>query len=141
MKSSPCGPDTLPSFVVVKRACNVALHGNHSGLLNKHGASARTDTLATIEQQRPGKEIQLLQQLKQHSLSGNNQPVAVRIPILPQQNFGEGEFVLGLTSATSAGARLALFNMQPGAIFDAREKRKDCEDISKKSSVHISHSR
>lgn len=50
MKSSPCGPDVLLSFIVVKRACNVALHGDHSGLLNKHGASAKTETLATIEQ-------------------------------------------------------------------------------------------
>lgn len=30
--------------------------------------------------------------------------------------------------------------MQSGAIFDARKKQKDCEDIGNKSSVHISQS-
>lgn len=44
-------------------------------------------------------------------------------------------------STSSAATRLALFNMQPGAIFDAREKQKDYEDISKESSAHISHRR
>lgn len=89
MKSYPCGPDTPPSFVVVKRACNVALHGNHSGLLSKRGARAKADTLATTEQQRPRKENYLLEQPKQRSVSRDKQPmlmlpVAVRVPISPQ---------------------------------------------------------
>lgn len=33
-----------------KRACNVALHANHSELLNKRGVGARTDTLVTMKQ-------------------------------------------------------------------------------------------
>lgn len=56
------------------------------------------DTSATIEQERLRKENQVLEQPKQHSANSNNQlllmlPVAVRIPILLQRNFGEGKLI------------------------------------------------
>lgn len=91
MKSSPCGPDTLPLFFVVKRACNVALT---KGCLT----NTALDASATIEQKRLGKENQVPELQKQHSVSGNNQlllmlPMAVKIPLLLQHNFGGGKFV------------------------------------------------
>lgn len=89
---------------LVKRACNVAFHGNHSGLLSKHGARAQTGSmvvaLATTQQQRPQREDQLLEAPKQRGVSGDQQatllsPAALRAPISLQSNFGEGEFVDG----------------------------------------------
>lgn len=45
---------------------------------------------------------------------------------------------MAFISTSSSAPWLAVFNMRAGAIFDACEKQKNCEDISKKSSVHSS---